>query len=93
MPLRQGRLGFGTRAAGSSQSTSNVVGTTVLTDVRTRADDGRGTLFIPDDDIHVAAKLQLARKPQLKLTGCAFAGPVLPLTDVDPHRRAVAPAD
>lgn len=53
---------------------SNVVGTTVLTGVRTR--DGRwtGTLFIPDDDIHVAAQLQLAGNRQLKLTGCAFAG-------------------
>ena len=58
----------------AAKGASNVVGTTVLTGVRTR--DGRwtGTLFIPDDDIHVAAQLQLAGDRQLKLTGCAFAG-------------------
>ena len=58
----------------AAKGASNVVGTTVLTGVRTR--DGRwtGTLFIPDDDIHVAAQLQLAGNRQLKLTGCAFAG-------------------
>jgi uncharacterized protein (DUF2147 family) len=58
----------------AAKGASNVVGTTVLTGIRTR--DGRwtGTLFIPDDDIHVAAQLQLAGNRQLKLTGCAFAG-------------------
>jgi uncharacterized protein (DUF2147 family) len=58
----------------AAKGASNVVGTTVLTGVRTR--DGRwtGTLFIPDDDIHVDAQLQLAGNRQLKLTGCAFAG-------------------
>jgi len=58
----------------AAKGASNVVGTTVLTGVRTR--DGRwtGTLFTPDDDIHVAAQLQLAGNRQLKLTGCAFAG-------------------
>ena len=41
----------------------------------TRAGDRwTGTLFIPDDNVHVAAKLQLVSEQQLKLTGCALAG-------------------
>ena len=31
-------------------------------------------LFIPDDNVHVSAKLQLLGERQLKLTGCAVAG-------------------
>ena len=58
--LRQGRLGLGARAARSlPQSTSNVVGTTVLTGLKQAGNRWTGRLFIPDDNIHVAAKLQL----------------------------------
>ena len=55
-------------------TTRHIVGTTVLTDVR--AENGRwaGRLFIPDDNIHVAARLQLIGPRHLKLTGCAIAG-------------------
>jgi uncharacterized protein (DUF2147 family) len=58
----------------ASTSTSHVVGTVVLTGLK--AADGRwaGTLFIPDDNVHVGARLQLLGGRQLKLTGCALAG-------------------
>jgi len=58
----------------AAKGASNVVGTTVLTGLRARDDHWSGTLFIPDDDIHVAARLQPVGNRQLKLTGCAFAG-------------------
>jgi uncharacterized protein (DUF2147 family) len=58
----------------AAKGASKVVGTTVLTGLAPT--DGRwtGTLFIPDDDIRVSAKLQVVGSRQLKLTGCAFAG-------------------
>ena len=58
----------------ASTSTSNVVGTTVLTGLKQAGNRWTGRLFIPDDNIHVAAKLQLLGEGQLKLTGCAVAG-------------------
>ena len=57
-----------------AQTTSHVVGTTVLTDVRRKGNAWTGKLFIPDDDVHVSAKLQLIDAAKLKLTGCAVAG-------------------
>jgi uncharacterized protein (DUF2147 family) len=58
-----------------SKTTPHVVGTTVLTNLAF-ADQDRwtGRLFIPDDNIHVSAELQLVTANELKLTGCAFAG-------------------
>ena len=58
----------------ASTSTSHVVGTVVLTGLTPSRDRWTGTLFIPDDNVHVAAKLQLLDSRQLKLTGCAVAG-------------------
>ena len=58
----------------ASTSTSRVVGTIVLTGLTRAGDRWTGTLFIPDDNVHVSAKLQLLSERQLKLTGCAFAG-------------------
>ena len=58
----------------ASTSTSNVVGTTVLTGFKQTGNRWTGRLFIPDDNIHVSAKLQLLGEGQLKLTGCAVAG-------------------
>ena len=88
--VRQGRWASARGKREAAKGASNVVGTTVLTGVRTR--DGRwtGTLFIPDDDIHVAAQLQLAGNGS-QAHRLRFRRAVLPLTDVDPHRRAVAP--
>lgn len=58
----------------ASKGSANVVGTVVLTDVRPIHKRWTGTLFIPDDDVHVSARLQLLTDRQLKLTGCAVAG-------------------
>ena len=58
----------------ASTGTSNVVGTTVLTGFKQTGNRWTGRLFIPDDNVHVSAKLQLLGERQLKLTGCAVAG-------------------
>ena len=58
----------------ASTSTSHVVGTVVLTGLKPTRDRWTGTLFIPDDNVHVAARLELLGSRQLKLTGCALAG-------------------
>jgi uncharacterized protein (DUF2147 family) len=55
-----------------AKTTSQVVGTTVLTDVKPKGKGWAGKLFIPDDNIHVSARLQLLSDSQLKLTGCAL---------------------
>ena len=47
-----------------AKTTSNVVGTTVLTAVKPKGKGWAGQLFIPDDNIHVSAKLQLWLKHQ-----------------------------
>lgn len=57
-----------------SKNTSNVVGTTVLTGLTYRSNRWNGSLYIPDDNINVSAKLQLIGNRELKLTGCAIAG-------------------
>ena len=56
----------------ASTSTSNVVGTTVLTGFKQTGNRWTGRLFIPDDNVHVSAKLQLLGERQLKLTGCVI---------------------
>jgi uncharacterized protein (DUF2147 family) len=58
----------------AAKGARNVVGTTVLTGLTFRGDRWSGTLFIPDDNIHVSAKLQPLGRNKLKLTGCAFVG-------------------
>jgi uncharacterized protein (DUF2147 family) len=55
-----------------AKTTSHVVGTTVLTDLKPKGRGWSGKLFIPDDNIHVSAHLQLVSPNQLKLTGCAM---------------------
>lgn len=57
-----------------AQTTSHVVGTIVLTEVRRKGSGWSGKLFIPDDNVHVSAHLQLVGERRLKLTGCAVAG-------------------
>ena len=56
------------------KTTSNVVGTTVLTEVKPAGKGWTGKLFVPDDNIHVSAKLQLLDDRSLKLTGCSLLG-------------------
>ena len=58
----------------ASTSTSHVVGTVVLTGLKPTGQRWTGTLFIPDDNVHVAARLELLGSRELKLTGCALAG-------------------
>lgn len=57
-----------------AKNTSNVVGTTVLTGMHARGSRWTGSLYIPDDNIHVSAHLQLLNAHQLKLTGCGVMG-------------------
>src|SRR5436309_4844392 len=57
-----------------ARTTSHVVGTTVLTGLRFVHGRWGGSLFVPDDNIHVSAKLQLISSRELKLTGCGLMG-------------------
>lgn len=57
-----------------AKTTSQVVGTTVLTELRPNGRGWTGKLFVPDDNIHVSARLQLLDNRSLKLTGCALFG-------------------
>jgi uncharacterized protein (DUF2147 family) len=57
-----------------SKNAPNVVGTTVLTGLRPAGMHWAGSLYIPDDDIHVSARLQPLGGGKMKLTGCAFIG-------------------
>jgi uncharacterized protein (DUF2147 family) len=59
----------------AAKGAPQVVGTAVLTGLAsTQNNRWTGTLFIPDDDIHVSARLEMIDKRQLKLTGCALIG-------------------
>jgi uncharacterized protein (DUF2147 family) len=58
-----------------AKNTSHVIGTTVLTGVkRTGPNRWAGHLYIPDDNIHVSARLELENTRDLKLTGCGLVG-------------------
>ncbi len=57
-----------------AKTTSNIVGTVVLTDLQPKGSGWTGKLFIPDDNIHVSAKLQLLGSNALTLTGCGLFG-------------------
>jgi uncharacterized protein (DUF2147 family) len=58
----------------AAKGASHVVGTTVLTGLSAEHDRWTGTLFIPDDNMHVSAKLELVSEHKLKLTGCGLMG-------------------
>ena len=57
-----------------AKNTSNVVGTIVLTNLKPTNGRWEGSLYIPDDNIHVSAKLQLLSDRRLQLTGCGLLG-------------------
>lgn len=57
-----------------AKNTSNVVGTTVLTNLKYARGHWAGSLYVPDDNIHVSAKLQLIGDSRMKLTGCGLMG-------------------
>jgi uncharacterized protein (DUF2147 family) len=58
----------------AAKTTSQLIGTQLLTGLEERK-PGRwqGKLFVPDRDMRVTAKIQLASPRQLKVTGCAAA--------------------
>ena len=66
----------------SSKTTSQLVGTQLLTSLQ-QGKDGRwqGKLFIPDKNMRVTAKIQLVNDQQLKVSGC-LAGKALCRADV-----------
>ena len=58
-----------------AKNTSHVVGTMVLTEVKQTAPNRwTGHLYVPDDNIHVSARLELESPRDLKLTGCGLVG-------------------
>lgn len=61
----------------AEKSTAELVGTALLTDV-TQAAEGKwsGRLFIPDRNMRVTAKLEIAPGGELKVSGC-LAGKLL----------------
>jgi len=58
----------------AAKGAPRVVGTTVLAGLKAERNRWTGTLFIPDDDMHVSAKLELVSEHKLKLTGCGLMG-------------------
>jgi len=58
----------------AAKGAPRVVGTTVLTGLKADRNRWTGTLFIPDDNMHVSAKLELVSEHKLKLTGCGLMG-------------------
>jgi uncharacterized protein (DUF2147 family) len=57
-----------------ARNTRQIVGMTVLTDLRRNGSEWTGSLYIPDDDVHVTAHLQPLGRGQLKLKGCGLMG-------------------
>ena len=57
-----------------ARNTRQIVGTIVLTGLRREGSEWKGSLYIPDDDIHVTAHLRPLGRAQLKLTGCGLMG-------------------
>src|SRR6187455_331494 len=58
----------------AAKTTDQLVGTQLLTGLQEKK-PGRwqGRLFVPDRNMHVTARIQLASPRQLKVTGCAAA--------------------
>ena len=55
----------------AAKATSELVGTQLLTDVKPNGDDRWiGRLFIPDKNMRVTAKIEVAPAGQLKVSGC-----------------------
>jgi uncharacterized protein (DUF2147 family) len=76
-----------------AKTTSNVVGTTVLTHLAPKGSHWSGNLYIPDDNIHVSAKLQpINAGRQLKLTGCGLMG-IICRTQVWTRYEGALPAE
>jgi uncharacterized protein (DUF2147 family) len=57
--------------AASRKTTSQLVGTQLLTGLQQRGSGWQGKLFIPDKNMRVTAKIELISAQQLKVSGCA----------------------
>jgi len=57
-----------------AKNTSSVVGMTVLTGLKPARGHWTGSLYIPDDNIHVSARIELLGPQKLQLTGCGLFG-------------------
>jgi uncharacterized protein (DUF2147 family) len=60
----------------ASSGTDALVGTQLLTDLQQKGELWEGKLFVPDQNLHVEAKLEPAGDQQLKVSGCALDGMV-----------------
>ena len=58
----------------ASKGTATLVGTQLLTDLQPKRDMWEGKLFVPDQKMHVEAKLDPAGDQQLRVSGCAVGG-------------------
>lgn len=58
----------------AAKGASNVVGTNVLSGLTRSGNRWSGNLFIPDDNMHVSARLQPVGARRMTLTGCVLAG-------------------
>jgi uncharacterized protein (DUF2147 family) len=61
--------------ADARKGTPQLIGTALLTDLTPKgADKWEGKLFVPDQKMHVEAKLERLSENQIKVTGCAVGG-------------------
>jgi uncharacterized protein (DUF2147 family) len=60
----------------ASKGTDALVGTQLLTGLEQKGAQWQGKLFVPDQKLHVEAKLQPSGGRQLKVSGCAMDGMV-----------------
>lgn len=54
----------------ASKGTPHLIGTQLLTDLAPKGDRWEGKLFVPDQRLHVEARLQAEGAEQLKVSGC-----------------------
>lgn len=76
----------------SAKTTSQLVGTQLLTDLQQDKKGWSGKLFIPDRNMRVTAKIELKSAAQLKVSGCA-AGKALCKAAVWTAFKGSLPAD
>ena len=79
-PCGEAQCGIVTWATAEAQAdarkgTPDLIGTALLTDLKPNgADKWQGKLFVPDQKLHVEAKLERLSESQIKVTGCAVDG-------------------
>ena len=79
-PCGEAQCGVVTWASAEAQAdarkgTPELMGTALLTDLKPKGTDKwQGKLFVPDQKLHVEAKLERLSNSQIKVTGCAVGG-------------------